>query len=352
MNATRSEGTTAQLLRLCLGYFVFYVVTGVSVKYFQGSAAQGFPGMNGTSYLLYNTIGGNLLCLGIVLGRRWYRSPGPLGAFDVFVLALSGACTAVVIPATTLLYSLPISVMVAMVIMRGSIIIVRRGVDALLIAQKISHRRVYAEENLAVGFALTAVGMHLVGTEPGGFDFVANQTAVIILCSYIAAYAIRLYLMNWFKHRRAGRGALDERTYFAWEQIAATIVIAAVATGIYLGTPDPGSGVLGDFHAAIDRPHPIWYAGVLSGVPFGLVAFFSVFLFLFRGRTATFAGLVNRMTSLVAGTVATLMSAVLFGGRWPETNDWASLVFIGAAVACLAQAERRRKAEVALVATT
>ena len=45
---------------------------------------------------------------------------------------------------------------------------------------------------------------------------------------------------------------------------------------------------------------PSWTA-IFSGIPFGIVAFFSVFIFLFRGRTATFAGLVNRLTSLLSG---------------------------------------------------
>ena len=46
---------------------------------------------------------------------------------------------------------------------------------------------------------------------------------------------------------------------------------------------------------------------MLSGIPYGAVAFFSVFIFMFQGRTATFAGLVNRLTSLIAGTTATLL---------------------------------------------
>ena len=29
-------GSTGRLVQLCIGYFVFYVITGVAVKYFQG----------------------------------------------------------------------------------------------------------------------------------------------------------------------------------------------------------------------------------------------------------------------------------------------------------------------------
>ena len=81
---------------------------------------------------------------------------------------------------------------------------------------------------------------------------------------------------------------------------------------------------------------------MLAGTAYGLVAFFSVFIFMYKGRTATFAGLVNRLTSLVAGTAATLIFAVVFGGKLPKPADLVSLGFILVAVAFLARAERRR----------
>jgi hypothetical protein len=84
---------------------------------------------------------------------------------------------------------------------------------------------------------------------------------------------------------------------------------------------------------------------ILAGVPYGAVAFFSVFIFMFKGRTATFAGLVNRLISLLGGVVATILLALLFGLRWPSLQDWVSVAFIGIAVAFLTRAERRRNAE-------
>jgi hypothetical protein len=75
------------------------------------------------------------------------------------------------------------------------------------------------------------------------------------------------------------------------------------------------------------------------------VAFFSVFIFMFKGRTATFAGLVNRLTSLVAGTAATLIFHYGFGGKFPSAEDWLSLVFILIAVGFLTVAERKRMDE-------
>jgi hypothetical protein len=69
---------------------------------------------------------------------------------------------------------------------------------------------------------------------------------------------------------------------------------------------------------------------------------------MFKGRTATFAGLVNRLTSLVAGTTATLILYFLFQGKFPKIQDWLSLVFILISVWFLSRAEKKRTKELAL----
>ena len=75
------------------------------------------------------------------------------------------------------------------------------------------------------------------------------------------------------------------------------------------------------------------------------MAFFSVFIFMFKGRTATFTGLVNRLTSLVAGTTVTLLFYALYGGKFPSMQDWVSLGFILVSIAFLTKAETRRARE-------
>jgi drug/metabolite transporter (DMT)-like permease len=96
---------------------------------------------------------------------------------------------------------------------------------------------------------------------------------------------------------------------------------------------------------SIQTPLPGWHWAALSGLAFGLVAFFSVFIFMFKGRTATFTGLLNRLTSLVAGTTATLLGHWLFKSRFPSLQNWVSLGFVLVAVAFLTRAERRRAQE-------
>jgi hypothetical protein len=275
-----------------------------------------------------------------------------------------------VIPTTTLLYSLPISVMVAMVIMRGSIIVISRIVDEVQIRQGILKKRVYREENLAVVFALLAVATnvlllplvdffearnvhvaHWVGLKPGAgagsFAFLSSVAAMTILGLYVTAYAIRLYIMNYFKNTRGKGVPQDNKGFFAIEQIAASATMVVLAAFFFFGPRWFGwdGKPLFDFHAAVTRPD---LSAVLAGVPYGVVAFFSVFIFMFKGRTATFAGLVNRLTSLLAGTAATLLLWLFFKTRFPSAQDWLSVVFILIAVYFLGQAEKKRVQELGL----
>jgi len=344
-----TEGSTGRLIQLCIAYFAFYVVQGVAVKYFLGH------GMKGMELLLYNTGGSTLVVLAVVFGLRWYRLKsnrlitvaGLTFPSEYLYIIPSGVCTAVVVPTTTLMYTLPITVMVAMTIMRGSVIVISRVVDAIQIRQGILKKRVYMVENVAVLFALAAVGVHIYygATEKGGFDFLNHPAALVIFGSYVTSYAFRIYLMNYFKNTRAKGVALDNKGFFAVEQIAAMVVLFG-GTGLILWLVD-GNWRVDLMRNAITNPLPDWGWAAITGTAFGFVAFFSVFIFMFKGRTATFAGLVNRLTSLIAGTTATLIFWLGFGGRAPKTQDWISLVFIFIAVGFLSMAERKRAAEIA-----
>jgi len=352
------EGSSRQLIQFCIGYFVLYVITGISVKYFLGSPAQGFPGMIEINYLVYNTIGGNLLALVVVLLFRWYRMES--NSYSVFLgkkipsellyIIPSGICTAVVIPTTTLMYTLPISVMVAMVIMRGSIIVISRIIDAIQIKQGILHKKVFWEENVAVIFAVIAVAANLVNLKPGSFDFLGSTAAMSILTAYLIAYSIRIYIMNYYKNTRGKGVKQDNKAFFAIEQIAATITMLTAGLILFYATDLFGwtAKQLLQFRQAFITPDSLWGWAMFSGLAFGLLAFFSVFIFMFKGRTATFAGLVNRLTSLIAGTAATLIFAIVFGGKYPVTEDWITLGFIFIAVAFLTKAEKKRAAELKL----
>ncbi len=335
MSGDRSS-STRRLLELCGGYFAAYVVTGVCVKLFVGKTALAVPPMADMTFLVYSTVGGTLLTTSVAIAAGWLKLP--LGSpRALWYILPSGVCTAVVIPTTTLLYSFPMSVMVAMVIMRGSVIVISRAVDAVQSAQGLLRKRVHPAENMAVVFALLGVGVHLVDRSGA---IVIPPEALLVLASYIVAYALRIYIMNYFKNTSVGSAPRDNRAFFAYEQLSAAATMLLGFAAAYVLAPTSDGRVLHELRAAVEAPHRAWLAASASGLAYGMVGFFSVFIFMFKGRTATFAGLVNRLTSLVAGTTATLIVAAFFGGRWPGSADWISLGFILAAVACLVHAER------------
>jgi hypothetical protein len=350
-----SEGSTGRLLQLCFGYFFFYVVTGVVVRYFQ--FYPGGPQLNNIEYLVYSTTGGASLALIVVLILRWYKFEtirptkllGIVFPSEFYYIAPAGFCTAIIIATTTLMYSIKgVSVMVAMVLMRASVIIIGRIVDAIQIHQGILKKKVYLEENMGILFALLAVSVKmfwsLFTVNTKDFDFLVHPAAMAILCTYIAAYAIRIYIMNYFKNTRPKGVKLNNKSYFAIEQIFSCIVLVIAAVVIFYWPTNLGGGIdqIQEFHNAIANASSWWLWAIIGGTAFGIVAFFSVFIFMFKGRTATFAGLVNRLTSLLAGTTATLISWVFLKGGFPEIQDWLSLVFIIVAIGFISVGERRR----------
>jgi hypothetical protein len=253
--------------------------------------------------------------------------------------------------------------------MRGSIIVISRLVDAVQIQQGILKKRVYAEENWAVVFALLAVATNVVvlpvedrlyargfeavrwigykpGATAGSFGFLHSSAAMTIMGFYITAYTIRIYLMNYFKNTRAKGVPLDNQGFFFVEQVSASVTMVALTALVFFGAPAFGwtAKAVTDFRVAAQHPD---VAAVFSGIPYGIIAFFSVFIFMFKGRTATFAGLVNRLTSLLAGTTATLIMFFIFKAKFPTVQDWVSVAFILVAVYFLSRAEKRRIDELA-----
>ncbi|HEY2953681.1 MAG TPA: hypothetical protein VGK89_00355, partial [Candidatus Eisenbacteria bacterium] len=192
---------------------------------------------------------------------------------------------------------------------------------------------------------------HVIGLKPGAskgsFEFLSSVPAMTILGAYIVAYAIRIYIMNYYKNTRGNGVPLDNKGFFAVEQIVASLTMVALAAFVFFapGTLGWTAPQVTQFHDAAKHPDSI---AILSGVPFGIVAFFSVFIFMFKGRTATFAGLVNRLTSLLAGTTATLLLWVFFKTRFPSLQDWISVLFILIAVYFLTRAERLRVRELGI----
>lgn len=347
------EGSTAQLLFYSACYFALYVATGVLVKYFTelGPTDVKVPKF---AFQWYSTVGGVFTCLMIVAILRWARRFESMNTMTWAGIRMprefawmipSGICTAIIIPGTTMMYSFKgLSVMVAMVIMRGCVIIIGRAVDAIQLRQGILKRRVYWQEDAAAVAALAGVGVVVFWEKAEGIPFWQHPVALVTLVLYVVAYAIRIYIMNYYKNTRTEVGRGDNRGFFGVEQVFASLGILAAAAVIAIGVHGGGWMETRSIEVAEAMAVPRFDV-VTAGIPFGLSAFFSVFLLMFKGRPATFATLVNRLASLMAGTVATLILWKHFGGKQPEPKEWAALACVLVAVGFLTWAERRRRRE-------
>ena len=119
------EGSSGRLLQFCLAYFLFYIATGITLRYFQ--FVETGPGLDGMEFVFHSTLGGSSIALGISLALKWYRFKSSYRATfmgrdvpkEAFYIIPSGVLTAVVIATTTLMYSFEgLSIMVAMIIMK------------------------------------------------------------------------------------------------------------------------------------------------------------------------------------------------------------------------------------------
>ncbi len=342
MSKTESAGDTRRLIELCFGYFLAYIGTGVAVKYFTLYSEN--P-ISEVGFLINNTAGSSAFVFLVVAALGWYRETFKhLFTKKSWPIIVSGLCTAIVIPTTTLMYLLPISVMVAMIIMRGSIIIVSRLVDAVQIRQGILKKKVSWEEDLSIVFALLAVGTNIFFGQSKDFDFVQHPTALTIMGFYIVAYAIRIYIMNVYKNSAASL-KLENKIFFSIEQLWASflMVLAVIAISVWTSLTQSDSNPLQEVLRSATSPSAL---AVVSGLPYAAVAFFSVFIFMYRGRTATFAGVLNRLTSLIAGTISTLILSFAYQSRPPSVREWFSFFWIAIATALLARSELKRKPQV------
>ncbi len=344
------------LFHLSLGYFLSYIATGILIKLFTGRAAEGFLGLNSIEYLVYSTVFSSLFCVVVVLIRGWHRR-ARLSPAEKLSLFLSGACTAYIIPTSTLIMSLPISIMIAMVLMRGMVIVASRFVDLILNFQGLQKKRVPWQEETAVALSIAAIAVKVFFS--GSSDARFPLLGIVLLTCYFFAYLLRLYIMNRAKILGVGGSAkLDQRLYFGTEQLFAsgTLFIVSVPILLWLRAHYDTAGVTGkQFVDAVFQPSSHWISAALSGTPYALIAFLSVFLFLYPGKTATFTGVLNRLVSLVGGTASSLALYFFFSGKFPPLVDWASLAFILGAISFLAWgdwADRGRKKEKAILASS
>lgn len=278
-----------------LGYFAAYAPYVASVK---SLTTGGAPGM----FLLPGIIAGTALTLALLIALLgWHRYLG--GRFSPAVIA-SGMATAVIIATTTIAYSFNgISIVLALLLMRGGVLVVAPIVDTL------GGRRVRWFSRAALLLSLAAIAVALADVQ----SYAITSAALLNLGLYLAAYCVRLPMMT--------RSAKVEdvrvtRRYLVEEIIVALITLLAVPLLFAIVQPRSalGQGVIGIWTSAQLLP------SLAIGALYAVLFMAGTLIYLDR-RENTFCVPLNRGASLLSGVAAAYALAAFAHGRPPAPAE-------------------------------
>ena len=260
-------------------YFLCYVPFTALTKALSSGLVPGLPAVDGAAILPASTAASVVVTFLFLFASGWWRDAGQvqLGGLSLPApsrwTALSGACTAVILVTATLAYTFEgVSIVFAMLLMRGGVLAIAPVVDLL------SH-----------------IGL------------------------YLAAYFVRLRLID-----RLGK-ATDPavtRRYFAEEQLVVapfTLVMLGLLALLALW----GEGAL------MTQLHDGFTGGV-TGLALILALLIGAFsqgtgifgtLIFLDPRESSFAVPVNRSASVLAGVVATTILALTLGADFPSARE-------------------------------
>lgn len=318
---------------LCFGYFASYVPYSMMTKMltnglFAGMDGIGFSGFEIQPVMVLGSFVGMYVFL---TAAGWWKHATHSKIFGVslprpqWFTFISGLCTAGQIITTTLAYTFSgISIVFAMLLMRGGVLIMAPIVDILVKKRK---RRIYWPSWVASGLSLGA--LLVAFSEKAGAQM--TIIASIDIGLYLFGYFFRLFIMsNWAK----STDQVEKKRYFTEEQMVANPVLLVVLFIV---------GLLGSGSSPETIANQFWQGFVSFPFKgFFLIAFatgvfsygtglFGSLIFLDR-RENTFTVPANRVSSILAGVIATYLLHIFFGQRTPSVYELAGAVMIIAAI--------------------
>lgn len=320
------------------GYFACYwPYSGLAKALTSGLVGSGES--TGTMLLPLSVASSLVGMLVFITAMGWWRHAGHWIRIGPLSLprpgpwtALSGLCTAGIIATTTLAYTFEgVSIVFAMLLMRGGVLIMSPVVDRL------TGRRVrwFSWVGLALSFGALVVAF----SEQRGWAL--SGLAIADIAVYLSAYFVRLQLMS-----RRAKG--DDRDlairYFVEEQITATpVLLAMLALAAVVGAGSFGMDLRTGFGLWSSPDAPII---VLIGVLSQGTGIFGTLIFLDRNENA-YCVPVNRASSILAGVLASVTLWLGFGATQPSPYKMGGAVLVVAAILALSippLLERRRAA--------
>lgn len=298
------------------GYFASYVPYSYLTKMLSAGALANLNGrsLDGVSLLPISVAASAAGMLVFLTVMRWWkyahhtRILGFAWPHPTRWTFLSGLCTALIIGTTTLAYTFEgISIVLAMLLMRGGLLIMAPVVDA------ISRRRVRWYSWAALSCAMLALLVGLFDTTNYSISFLAALDVAV----YLAAYFFRLRFMS----RLAKSSAPDtNRRYFVEEQmVAAPILLALLGAVALLGGQRGIASMLQEGFTAYWGAPFLWSI-ILLGLFSQGTGIFGSLIFLDK-RENSYCVPVNRSSSVLAGVLASVWVAQTAGMSLPSASQ-------------------------------
>ena len=322
-----AEGREVSIWWFAFGYFAAYAPYSALTKALsRGKLAGMAHPIDGFVLLPSTVLASTIGMFAFLTAMRWWRY-ATQRRFGSLTLpsprartVASGACTAAIIVTTTLAYTFEgISIVFAMLLMRGGVLVIAPVIDAL------SRRKVrwYSW----VGFALSLSALFVAFAEKGGLHL--SFGAALDIGVYLASYFVRLRIMS---GSAKSQDPLANKRYFVEEQMVATPLVMIVLALWAAGSGPIAQQLTTGFFDVWREPviGTILLVGVLSqgtGVFGGLI--------LLDKRENTFCVPVNRASSVMAGLVASYGMVLLLGASPPSSYELAGAALIIAAIAAL-----------------
>ena len=226
----------------------------------------------------------------------------------------SGICTGFVVVTTTLAYTIDgVNIIFAMLLMRGGMLVMSPIVDTIF------KRHVRWFSWAALGLSIMALiitnfGPNIFEGATFGEKALMNTMLAIDLAVYLASYFFRLSFMS---KLAKSDNADDTKKFFVEEQMVGTpsILIILFIAGLigHNAMPDSSlfNGIWAGFTTFWQRPGIIIAFAVATGVFSQFNGVFGSLILLDKSENA-FAVAVNRCSSILAGTIASLFMALMF----------------------------------------
>lgn len=350
MSKTLSEKIASLgIALLCFGYFASYIPYSMMTKMITKGL---FPSMNGVGFSGFEiqpvVVAASVIAmLTFLTVAGWWKYATQSKVLGVSIprpqwfTLISGVCTGGVIITTTLAYTFSgISIVFAMLLMRGGVLLLAPLVDAVVKNRK---RAIAWPSWVAAGLSLSALLVAFMGKASTAITVIAAVDIGI----YLVSYFFRFYFMG---SRAKSSDESEKKRYFVEEQLTAQVfLIILLAVVGYIGSTMGAETIPGKIWAGMTLFPSSGYVGhalLIGFFSYGTGLFGS--LILLDKREHTFCVPANRCSSIVSGVIATYLLAFFLGQKFPSSDQiiGVTLIFLAIVFLSVRAIQDKKKAKV------